>query len=1063
MFNSNLIKALSATMGTIFEPSKSSNKRSTNSDSDSSNGSSGNSSLDAVYLTTLFQESDAEGIIEEKELDTSESEKLLKEKTTKEKLQEIFKLQNPEELKGEFRCTLLRSILLQGFMYLTEDHICFHAYFPREQDIVLKDGNLAKKNFGNRYERYHFTLQNDVLTYYVDPMDMYCPEEIIDLKYAIKVEKTSKKNGFKIITPKRTYKFQADSQTSMEEWMVQLERSIVRANNDGDNVKIVIPIGSIINIENNLSNFSNTLHIVTSEQDDHEDYFFVVFSESESLYEELTKCWEKHKSAHPSRPRDIKQVASESSEVSSVRSITTFIKHKRNKSRDEPPSPTIPRSVSRSPRATTLETVTSETSDSQWNITKYVSKRAQVFLKNPKKYISSFEEDISEETRQHFREHFALPENEKLYAVFYGYFLRMLPVYGKFYVSDNYVCFKSRVIGQNTNMILPIADIHFFKKTKATMLGYYGLEILTKAQQEMFFEFGFEHVRDRFVEMIELKKTKSNEERRTMSESSSDSIINQAIIKDQLLWQQWSANTGSPKATNFGDIGATNKFDKPLHITCLTIGSRGDVQPYIALAKGLMKEGHKVRISTHGEYKDWVEGHGIEFGYVGGNPAELMRICVENGMFTFGFFKEGLTNFREWLDDLLKTSWEACQNTDVIIESPSCMSGIHIAECLGVAYFRAFTMPWTRTRAYPHAFAVPDHDLKGPYNYSSYVLIENAFWLAISPQVNRWRKKTLKLRGTNLEKMEPSTVPFLYNFSEYIVPKAFDWADWIHVTGYWFLDNPDHGWNPPEDLIEFLNKNQKNKKPIVYIGFGSIVVDDPQAMTKTIVEAVQKSGVAAILSKGWSDRLQKKPNQNEEENYPPSIYSLKSVPHDWLFPKIDAVVHHGGAGTTAAGLRAGIPTIIKPFFGDQFFWGDRIDNMGIGFCLKKLSTDKLSDYLVKVTTDKKIIKKAELVGENIRKEDGVQNAIQAIYKDLEGAKQRIISQRNRTEQSISSNNTFEIEENDLNNTANVLYSLNPLNQDKRLSKSLRKWIGVGGAGNITINTNTVTSENDNTD
>lgn len=134
------------------------------------------------------------------------------------------------------------------------------------------------------------------------------------------------------------------------------------------------------------------------------------------MYEELTKCWEKHKSAHPSRPRDIKQVASESSEVSSVRSITTFIKHKRNKSRDEPPSPTIPRSVSRSPRATTLETVTSETSDSQWNITKYVSKRAQVFLKNPKKYISSFEEDISEETRQHFREHFALPENEKLYA-----------------------------------------------------------------------------------------------------------------------------------------------------------------------------------------------------------------------------------------------------------------------------------------------------------------------------------------------------------------------------------------------------------------------------------------------------------------------------------------------------------------------------------------------------------------------------------------------------------------------------------------------------------------------
>src|SRR6266498_1137712 len=235
-------------------------------------------------------------------------------------------------------------------------------------------------------------------------------------------------------------------------------------------------------------------------------------------------------------------------------------------------------------------------------------------------------------------------------------------------------------------------------------------------------------------------------------------------------------------------------------------------------------------------------------------------------------------------------------------------------------------MPWTRTRAYPHAFAVPDHDLKAPYNYSSYILIENAFWLAISPQVNRWRKNTLKLRSTNLEKMEPSTVPFLYNFSERIVPKASDWADWIHVTGYWFLDNPDLGWTPSEDLLEFMDKNRKNKKPIVYIGFGSIVVDDPQAMTKSIIEAVQKSKVAAILSKGWSDRLQQKKSDQNEENYPPSIYPLKSVPHDWLFPQVDAVIHHGGAGTTAAGLRAGVPAIIKPFFGDQFFWGDRIEN-----------------------------------------------------------------------------------------------------------------------------------------
>ena len=148
----------------------------------------------------------------------------------------------------------------------------------------------------------------------------------------------------------------------------------------------------------------------------------------------------------------------------------------------------------------------------------------------------------------------------------------------------------------------------------------------------------------------------------------------------------------------------------------LTIGSRGDVQPYIALAKGLIADGHRVRIATHGEFKEWVESFEIEYGYVGGDPAELMRICVENGTFTVAFLKEGVQKvslilhallpptyysfqFRGWIDDLLKTSWEACQGTDVLIESPSAMGGIHIAEALRIPYFRAFTMTWSRTRS----------------------------------------------------------------------------------------------------------------------------------------------------------------------------------------------------------------------------------------------------------------------------------------------------------------------------------------------------------------------------
>ena len=156
---------------------------------------------------------------------------------------------------------------------------------------------------------------------------------------------------------------------------------------------------------------------------------------------------------------------------------------------------------------------------------------------------------------------------------------------------------------------------------------------------------------------------------------------------------------------------------------------------------------------------------------------------------------------------------------------------------------------------------------------------------------------------------------------------------------------------------------------MVYIGFGSIVVSDPETMTRCVVEAIIRSGVYAILSKGWSDRLQVKKSTDVSEPempLPPQIYPIKSIPHDWLFKRIEAACHHGGAGTTGASLRAGIPTIVKPFFGDQFFWGDRVEALGVGSCVRKLTVESLADALVTATTDEKQIAKAKLVGEKIR-------------------------------------------------------------------------------------------------
>jgi len=279
----------------------------------------------------------------------------------------------------------------------------------------------------------------------------------------------------------------------------------------------------------------------------------------------------------------------------------------------------------------------------------------------------------------------------------------------------------------------------------------------------------------------------------------------------------------------------------------------------------------------------------------------------------------------------------------------------------------------------------------GGYNYMSYVMFDQVFWRATAGQINRWRKNLLRLGPTSIDKMEPHKVPFLYNFSPSVVPPPLDWPEWIRITGYWFLDDADVGakkWTPPPGLVQFIDGAHAQGKKVVYIGFGSIVVSDPLTMTKCVIESVLASGVHAILSKGWSDRLHVKVAEasEPEEPLPPQIYAINSVPHDWLFSRIDAAFHHGGAGTTGASLRAGIPTIIHPFFGDQFFWADRVEALGVGTGVRKLAVPAVTEALVSATTDLKQIDRAKLIGQQIRSENGVANAIESIYRDLEYAR-----------------------------------------------------------------------------
>ena len=584
---------------------------------------------------------------------------------------------------------------------------------------------------------------------------------------------------------------------------------------------------------------------------------------------------------------------------------------------------------------------------------------------------------------ERFRAHFALPETEKLQSTYFGHLFRVLPLYGKIYISDQNLCFRSLLIGTRTKLILPLKDIENVNKEKGFTFGYSGLVLVIRGHEELFFEFNRSEIRDDCTVTLlrALEKTRFMKDSAQLPIAEDPSAEAARAERDALQEERHEVENSNAinaleAATDgppilFGDM-KTSLLDfkpaNPLNITCLTIGSRGDVQPYIALCKGLLAEGHKPRIATHAEFQGWIESHGIEFAKVEGDPGELMRLCIENGTFTWSFLREANSMFRGWLDELLASAWVACQGSDLLIESPSAMAGIHIAEALGIPYFRAFTMPWTRTRAYPHAFVMPESKMGGAYNVTSYVLFDNVFWKATAYQINRWRRNMLKLPNTSLEKMQPNKVPFMYNFSPSVVAPPIDFSDWIRVTGYWFLDE-GQDWTPPQDLANFIAKAREDSKKIVYVGFGSIIVKNPAKMTQEVIDAVLAADVRCILSKGWSDRIVKggPPPIADEPELPPEIFVIKSAPHDWLFRQIDAAAHHGGSGTTGASLRAGIPTIIRPFFGDQFFFGSRVEDLGVGIWLRKWGANSFGRALWEATHNERMIVRARSLGQRIRK------------------------------------------------------------------------------------------------
>jgi UDP:flavonoid glycosyltransferase YjiC (YdhE family) len=403
-----------------------------------------------------------------------------------------------------------------------------------------------------------------------------------------------------------------------------------------------------------------------------------------------------------------------------------------------------------------------------------------------------------------------------------------------------------------------------------------------------------------------------------------------------------------------------------MHITILALGSRGDVEPYAALGKGLKSAGHQVRFVSFESFAPLVAESGLDFHPVQGDAQSLVASAGADMLAlvrSFGSLAEGYAR------DL---SAPHLGETDLLINQlPAGLYGFDLAEKYGIPMALAAVIPLARTRAFP-LMGFPKLPLPG-YNRATYYLGEMLAWQMFRPVINRWRKQTLHLPSLPLnrypEKLKKRPIPILNGFSQHVVPRPKDWKEHIHITGYWFPENQD--WQPPNDLTAFINAGT----PPVFIGFGSMPIKDPARTTEIILEALRQTGQRLILHKGWGGL--------GSQSLPDSVFRMEYAPYDWLFPQMSMVIHHGGSGTTAFGLRAGVPSCAVPFVFDQFYWGERIAQLGVGprpVPYKKLTVECLREAIQIGVNSPQIRQNALELGQKIQRENGIGSALGVIEK-----------------------------------------------------------------------------------
>jgi UDP:flavonoid glycosyltransferase YjiC (YdhE family) len=394
-------------------------------------------------------------------------------------------------------------------------------------------------------------------------------------------------------------------------------------------------------------------------------------------------------------------------------------------------------------------------------------------------------------------------------------------------------------------------------------------------------------------------------------------------------------------------------------------GSRGDVQPFLSLGRALARRGDVVRLLASTRYRHLVTTAGLEFQPFAADPAEIIA-SVEGQELLAGrnnpvSFIRGMSRILgPRIRSVLDQTRAATEGADLILAPSFGFLGLHLSQYLRVPHVVVHFQPSQPTGKFPHPLT-PAARLFGPLgNRLSYDIIDLGTWLAFRESINAWRRESLGLPALppRATLVEARRAPVLCAFSPTIVPPPADWGPNVHVTGFWHHEQPL--WNPPHRLRSFLD----NGPAPVYVGFGSMKTADPPATDRIVRAALRRAGLRGVLAGD--------PATSEDD-----MLVVDDTPHDWLFPQMAAVVHHGGAGTTASALRAGVPSLVCPFFGDQFFWGTRIHRLRAGpapLPTARLTVPVLTRRLIALTSNTTHIDVTRRLGSTLRAENGAVHA-----------------------------------------------------------------------------------------